>query len=60
MDHTSQSSLFRKVPPTKPEQSTFWAFSGEKEMLNGRVRLLCRMRAQKAAAGSKDEFVPRG
>lgn len=41
MDHTSQSSLFRKVPPTKPEQRTFWAFSGEKEMLNGRVRLLC-------------------
>lgn len=46
--------------PTRQEQRPFGAFSEEREMLNGHVRQLCRMRAQKAATGSKDEFVLRG
>lgn len=50
----------RESSPTRPEQRPFGAFSEEREMLNGRVRQLCHMRAQKAATGSKDEFVPRG
>lgn len=55
-----QSSLFKTVPLTRPEQRPFWVFSGKRKILNRHVRQPCHMRAQKATTGLKGEFVPRG